>query len=80
MIIRKARVSGKRFLGCSNYPKCTTSYPLPQKGKIASTMDLCPVCNNLMVEVIAGRRRFKMCIDHNCPSKDEWKKKVANKN
>ncbi len=77
LVIRKARVSGKRFLGCSNYPKCTESYPLPQTGKILSTDKLCEQCGKPMIKVLNGRRSFEMCIDMNCPSKDEWKKKSA---
>ncbi len=32
---------GKRFIGCSNYPKCEFSLPLPQKGRLYITSDVC---------------------------------------
>ncbi len=74
LLIRRGR-TGKRFLGCSNYPRCTVSYPLPKKGKITPMEEKCKECGNLMVMVKGRRSRFKMCIDHNCPSKKDWKKK-----
>ncbi|MDP6670524.1 MAG: DNA topoisomerase I [archaeon] len=79
LLIRRGRASGKRFLGCSNYPKCTNTFPLPQKGPISPLPEKCSQCGNLMIHVGAGRRRFKMCIDHNCPSKEEWKKRAEAK-
>ncbi len=70
----------KYFLGCTSYPKCTNTYPLPQKGRVSPTDDLCKECNMPMVSVQGKRFRFNMCIDPDCPSKDEWKKKMAEKN
>ncbi|MCD6384077.1 MAG: DNA topoisomerase I, partial [Thermoplasmata archaeon] len=35
---------GKRYLRCSNYPRCGKTYPLPQKGEIKYTEERCPVC------------------------------------
>lgn len=31
----------KRFVGCTNYPKCNFSLPLPQKGRIYITSKIC---------------------------------------
>jgi DNA topoisomerase-1 len=72
LIIRFGR-TGKRFLGCTKYPQCTNTYPLPQKGKIIPTEKRCAECGNIMIQVV-GVRRFEMCIDMNCKSKDAWKK------
>ena len=36
--------AGKRFLGCSGYPECKRTYPLPQFGTIFPTGDLCELC------------------------------------
>ncbi len=81
LIIRRGR-SGKRFLGCTAYPKCTVTYPLPQKGSVSSLEpERCPECNNLMIKVNARRYRYKMCIDPNCKSKENWgKNKKSRKN
>jgi len=32
---------GKRFIMCSNYPKCKVTYPLPQKGRIYVLKEMC---------------------------------------
>jgi DNA topoisomerase-1 len=74
LIIRKGK-SGKRFAGCSNYPNCTNSYPLPQKGSINTLPDICPECKTPMIQVKNGRFSYKMCIDMNCKTKANWKKK-----
>ncbi|MBI4210537.1 MAG: DNA topoisomerase I [Candidatus Diapherotrites archaeon] len=69
----------KRFLGCTNYPKCTNTYPLPQKGKIVPTGGLCAKCGTPMIRVFGQRYRFEMCVDPECETKAEWKAKAAAK-
>jgi len=64
--------TGKRFAGCSNYFKgtCTTSYPLPQRGRINPTGRACGECGAPIIRVTSkGRRPWELCIDINCPSK-----------
>ena len=34
LIIRRNRKSRKRFVGCTGYPDCRVTYPLPQRGEI----------------------------------------------
>ncbi|WP_287954730.1 DNA topoisomerase I [Acidiplasma sp.] len=65
LIIRQSRY-GKRFLGCSNYPKCTVTYPLPQKGIINSTGEVCPYCGAPLLLLINGKRRWKFCPNIKC--------------
>ncbi len=69
----------KRFLGCTNYPKCTNTYPLPQKGKIFPANRLCPTCARPVIKVMGQRMRFEMCVNMDCPTKDEWKARAAKK-
>lgn len=69
----------KYFIGCTNYPDCHNSFPLPQKGKIYPADNPCKDCGLPMVVVQGKRFRFEMCIDPDCPSKDTWKKKIAEK-
>lgn len=38
LVIKRAK---GRFVGCSNYPKCSFSLPLPQKGRIFVTDKIC---------------------------------------
>jgi DNA topoisomerase-1 len=63
-----ARKTGKRFVGCSNYPTCKTSYPLPQKGTINFAPETCAECGAPMLK---GRRGRSSCINMSCPSKEK---------
>lgn len=75
--IIKAKASGKRFVGCSGYPKCTYSMPLPQKGTIRPTKSKCPTCNAPIVNVIKkGSKPWRLCINIDCPSKKKISKKA----
>jgi len=61
---------GKRFVGCSNYPKCRVIYPLPQQGKVISTGQLCDACGSPMVQVLMQNRgRWTLCLNMKCPKK-----------
>jgi DNA topoisomerase-1 len=74
--IVKAKKSKKRFVGCSGYPECTTTYPLPQTGTIMPTGEVCQDCNSPKVRVVnKGRRPWIFCLDPECPSKKEAKAK-----
>ncbi len=71
-----SKKSSKRFLGCSNYPKCKTGFPLPLVGQISSLDKNCEVCGMPMIQVLRkGKRPFRMCINPNCKSKESWNKK-----
>ncbi len=73
-----SRATHKRFAGCSNYPKCSNSFPLPQVGMIISLNRTCEQCGVPMIQVNRiGMRPYRMCIDPKCPSKAEWGKKRA---
>jgi len=62
----------KRFLGCSNYPKCTNSYPLPQKGTIVFADKYCPHCKAPIIKVIT-RAPWETCVNMNCPGRQHKK-------
>jgi DNA topoisomerase-1 len=71
---------GKRFVGCSTYPKCDNSFPLPQRGLIVPTEDRCPECHQPIIKVISrGRPPWIICINMECPLKKErnGKRKAA---
>ncbi|MDI6642782.1 MAG: DNA topoisomerase I [Candidatus Hodarchaeaceae archaeon] len=73
-----SRATRKRFAGCSNYPKCTNSFPLPQVGMIVSLDRTCEQCGAPMIQVSRiGMRPYRMCLDPKCLSKAEWGKKRA---
>ncbi len=61
---------GKRFGGCSGYPECRTTYPLPQRGKLEIAPEPCPECRAPVVTAIeAGRPPWTLCINPACPSR-----------
>ena len=71
LIIIRSRY-GKRFVGCSNYPSCKTTFPLPQKGMIIPTGDNCETCNSPVIKLITkGKKPWVLCINMDCPSKSK---------
>jgi len=65
--------SGKRFAGCTNYPDCNNSFPLPQNGKIVPLNEECDECGAPKIKVIRkGKRPYTMCINHRCSTKEDW--------
>lgn len=71
--------AGKRFVGCSNFPKCTRTYPLPQRGNITVLSDKCAGCGSPTIEVRGGKRSWRLCVNMDCPSKKRGKTKPASK-
>ncbi len=66
LVIRQSR-NGKRFIGCSNYPECDVTYPLPQKGKVIPTGEICPYCGAPLIIIRKkGRKDWKICPNPNC--------------
>jgi len=78
-----APVTRKYFVGCSNYPKCKTGYPLPHNSRIQRLDKICEQCKTPMIQVMRqGRRPFRMCLSPQCPTKADWgknKEKLNNK-
>ncbi|MFO8051928.1 MAG: DNA topoisomerase I [Thermoplasmatota archaeon] len=63
---------GKRYVRCSMYPGCSKSYPLPQKGKIGFTDEICEVCRSPMIIMYRRRSRpLNTCINPKCPTKQD---------
>ncbi len=69
---------GKRFVGCSNYPSCDKSYPLPQRGLIVPTDERCNACGHPVIKVITrGRPPWILCLNMQCPAKNGRGKKAT---
>jgi DNA topoisomerase I len=61
---------GKRFVGCTGYPTCRVTYPLPQRGKLDKDHPPCPECGAPVVTAIeAGRPPWTLCINPACPTR-----------
>lgn len=80
LIIRTSRKTKKRFIGCSAYPNCNNTFPLPQWGMIINTKNICKHCGHPIIKVVRkGKRPWNLCINNNCPEKDEKYKNQNNK-
>jgi len=74
LVVRQSRY-GKRFLGCSNYPDCTVTYPLPQMGLLSATGEKCEHCGSPLIVATRSRRKWKFCPKMDC----EFNKKKTDK-
>ncbi len=70
--IIRSRQTKKQFVGCSNYPNCKTSYPLPQRGKVTPTEEVC-ACGAPLVK-ISGRN---YCLNPKCETHAQEEVKVG---
>jgi DNA topoisomerase I len=69
---------GKRFVGCTGYPECRVTYPLPQRGRLDKDPNPCPDCGAPIVTAIeAGRPPWRLCINPACPSRIKEPKAAA---
>src|ERR671910_555545 len=71
LIIRRNRKSRKRFVGCTGYPDCRVTYPLPQRGEIIPLGTRCDACGSPEIKVLGGKRPWVTCINIDCPKKQE---------
>jgi len=72
-LVIRTSFRGKRFVGCSNYPRCKNSYPLPQNGKIISKDGTCKVCQSPVIVLLnSKRKKIQMCINMACESNNEY--------
>jgi DNA topoisomerase I len=71
LIIRKNPKTGKRFLGCSAYPKCTNTQPLPQKGMVKPAKKDCEHCGYPMANIWTKGKKtpWTICTNFGCPGK-----------
>ena len=71
LIAHKSERTGKRFIRCTNYDDCGTSYPLPQRGTLEATGEECPDCGAPMVIVTTARGPWKLCPNMDCPGREK---------
>ena len=86
--IIKARKSGKRFVGCSGWDgdnpdspdSCDQTFPLPQRVRgLYKIEEVCSVCGRTpRLQVVPWRGRpWKLCLNDECPSMAEMKRRRA---
>ncbi|MGN0075394.1 MAG: DNA topoisomerase I [Parafannyhessea sp.] len=71
LVAHKSERTGKRFIRCTNYDECGTSYPLPQRGELHATGEVCPDCGAPIVEVVTQRGPWRLCVNMDCPAKQK---------
>ena len=71
LIAHKSERSGKRFIRCSNYDECGISYPLPARGKLEATGEVCEHCGAPIVVVETARGPWRICVNMDCPGKEQ---------
>jgi DNA topoisomerase-1 len=59
LLVRNSR-KGKRFIGCSAFPKCEFSLPLPKSGRIFITKEKCNTHGLYHIKIINGRKSFML--------------------
>jgi len=74
LIIRHSKI-GKQFVGCTGYPACKNTFPLPQSYKITATNEVCQLCSTPIVKAV-GRKTFQFCINPQCKSKEQTEKEM----
>ncbi len=79
MIISKK--THKRFVGCSDYPKCHFGMPLPQSGYMFISPQTCPKCGIHMIEWRSkeNKRVYIFCVNPACKVAKEDKAKAKKK-
>ncbi len=84
LLVRRSR-KGSRFIGCSGYPKCTFTLPLPKNGQLIITNEKCEEHEMSHVQLLTGKGRP---LNIGCPhcnyinwknTKDEEKKNGPDK-
>src|SRR3989344_3969711 len=65
------------FIGCSNYPKCTTTFSLPKFAIPKPKNNNCKECGYPIVNMIRkGKHPYQFCINPDCKTKEEYKKRL----
>ncbi len=64
--IMYSKANKSEFVGCSNYPKCKTTYSLP-KTKYKLNDKVCEVCG--APTVLVGKNNYILCLNKDCKSR-----------
>ena len=71
LLVKSSAKTRGQFVGCSGWPDCDVTYPLPQ-GKIEAVPEPCPECGTPQVKVIQFRSKPRVvCLDPACATNHE---------
>ena len=68
------------FIGCSNYPECKKTFPLPSNSLIKRTEKVCKECNYpMLLRIKQGKKPWIFCFNPDCPTRNpNYKKENTN--
>ncbi len=70
LLIKYSPKTKAYFVGCSGYPECDVTYPLPKNARFAAMEEMCEVCGSPQVRVMQFKRPARvMCLATDCPTK-----------
>ncbi len=79
LLIRRSKFG--QFVGCSKYPECKVTFPLPHMASIIPTEKICGKCGTPIIGVRRKAKKFfSMCVDPKCETKANWGHKAATAN
>ncbi len=67
LMMRKGKFGS--FAACNKYPKCKTTFSLPNNARIVSANKNCAICGYPMVKEIRKKSAREFCLNPNCKSK-----------
>jgi DNA topoisomerase-1 len=70
LLIKFSPRNKSSFVGCSGYPDCSQTYPLPKLSKFEAVEGLCETCGAPRIKVMQFRKKpAVMCLNPVCPTK-----------
>jgi len=80
-LVKRTSKLGKIFVGCSQFPKCTQSYPLPQKGEITFTNKVCELCKAPLIQLKQPLKKdpVEFCINPSCSTNKDYQNSFSKK-
>lgn len=76
LVIKRSK-NNKVFVGCTNWPECSNSFPLPQYAKIVPLHKVCEKCGTPKIKVFSKGKVYEMDLDPNCETKKNWNSNKA---
>ena len=67
--ILHSKKTKSRFIACDKFPKCKTTFNVPQTGDIRKTDKICELCSYPIIEIRKGKIPKRLCINKQCKSK-----------
>ncbi|MEM0065198.1 MAG: DNA topoisomerase I [Thermoplasmatales archaeon] len=74
LVIRRNR-KGQKFIGCSNYPKCKLTLPVPYNAQIEPTGKYCKEDNFPIAVFNYGKKQIEQCINPKCKTREKRRDK-----